>query len=594
MNRRYPRYPDDADYQTNAPSYYDDLARKNKLIKLLSQRIWEYDEELAKRFAEWDKNLEEFPEEVVRLLQEWMDTGVFDDIINEHIFADLNNKINVRTDYIFHPLEYRELNNFADNEEDFTNCINEAIRLASINGGIVQIPCMEMLITSTLFIPEGVTLRGVTIPGIWSTDYNGSVLIYRGTGNAVEIGTKEGKEVRNVHVHTLRIIDENNSGSRGLVIGQESSSGSSVDLKIERIVVEGFQYGFQVYRAYGIFANLCVSKNPRNIGWWFWNNSLDETVRYGGLTLSTFQSCGVYGDETITGFKIDRDISYSSFQQCYVDGCRDGFNMTGYTRNTNLFQNCGVESFYRSAWRITSVQNKCGLSGCFVTLPKGEELEDYIYFEGERLHLHQMELSYGYRPTNGFSEVNIATGRGHIVDCWINSIKGDYVGIPLNPNMMMNLPYPKNINAFNVEVTTENVSVNGSFRNNIIGTSLNSEYSMILTGGTLNQVITIYGKDDLNKLRLRAQDFIGLGLTTYLGSGDFVKVLRTEQGWQVLEKSIDRYSSTPPAENTGYWELGRKIWNTNTTTGNRLGWVCILSGMNPQWASFGEIYETSI
>ena len=84
---RKPYYPDDSDYTTNAPSYYDDLARKNKLIELLSKRIWEYDEELAKRFDAWDKNLEEFDDEVLRLLQEWMADGTFDHIINEEIFS---------------------------------------------------------------------------------------------------------------------------------------------------------------------------------------------------------------------------------------------------------------------------------------------------------------------------------------------------------------------------------------------------------------------------------------------------------------------------------------------------------------------------
>lgn len=82
-----PKYPDDHDYTTNAPSYYDDLARKSKLIQLLSERIWEYDEELAKRFEAWDQNLEEFDDEVLKLLQEWINDGTMDHIINEEIFS---------------------------------------------------------------------------------------------------------------------------------------------------------------------------------------------------------------------------------------------------------------------------------------------------------------------------------------------------------------------------------------------------------------------------------------------------------------------------------------------------------------------------
>lgn len=89
-----PRYNDKTDYNTNAPSYYDYLARDNKLNKILAERIWEYDKELAKRFEEWDKNLEELPEDLKNLLIEWMEDGTLDDIINHNIFNDLNDTIN--------------------------------------------------------------------------------------------------------------------------------------------------------------------------------------------------------------------------------------------------------------------------------------------------------------------------------------------------------------------------------------------------------------------------------------------------------------------------------------------------------------------
>lgn len=87
--QRYPFYDDSADYNTNSKSYYDDLARKNKLIEILAKRIWEYDEELAKRFDEWDKNLEELPEDLKHLLEEWLsevDEDLYNFIQSELIF----------------------------------------------------------------------------------------------------------------------------------------------------------------------------------------------------------------------------------------------------------------------------------------------------------------------------------------------------------------------------------------------------------------------------------------------------------------------------------------------------------------------------
>lgn len=89
-----PFYDNRADYNTNSKSYYDDLARKNRLISVLAHRIWEYDEEMVKRLEEWDARLEHFPEDVKRLLEQWLQDGTLKDIINEEIFEDLNDLIN--------------------------------------------------------------------------------------------------------------------------------------------------------------------------------------------------------------------------------------------------------------------------------------------------------------------------------------------------------------------------------------------------------------------------------------------------------------------------------------------------------------------
>lgn len=88
-----PFYSNNADYNTNAKSYYDDLGRKAKLFEELANRIWYYDEELAKRFEEWDKLIEHFPEDVKALLEQWLKDGTLSDIINKNIFKDLNELI---------------------------------------------------------------------------------------------------------------------------------------------------------------------------------------------------------------------------------------------------------------------------------------------------------------------------------------------------------------------------------------------------------------------------------------------------------------------------------------------------------------------
>ena len=78
-----PFYDNRADYNTNSKSYYDYLGKLKKLFEILADRIWYYDEELAKRFEEWDALIEKFPEDVERLLKEWLTNGEMDRIVNE-------------------------------------------------------------------------------------------------------------------------------------------------------------------------------------------------------------------------------------------------------------------------------------------------------------------------------------------------------------------------------------------------------------------------------------------------------------------------------------------------------------------------------
>ncbi len=87
FNSRIPRYNDDSDYTTNAPSYYDDLARKQKLVKELSLKIWEYDKILASKLKEvedtlkkyadiLDGKIEDFDHIILSKTEKWLDENM--------------------------------------------------------------------------------------------------------------------------------------------------------------------------------------------------------------------------------------------------------------------------------------------------------------------------------------------------------------------------------------------------------------------------------------------------------------------------------------------------------------------------------------
>ena len=155
-----PFYSNSADYNTNSKSYYDDLSRKAKLFEILAHRIWEYDEELAKRFEEWDKLIENFPEDVKNLLIKWLQDGTLENIINHNIFNKLNDKIDTIN---------KKLNRLFINIDEFygSDCskIQQALTLSNVlGGGIVYVPSRVYKLDCELIIYKNTTL--LSEPGV--------------------------------------------------------------------------------------------------------------------------------------------------------------------------------------------------------------------------------------------------------------------------------------------------------------------------------------------------------------------------------------------------------------------------------------------
>lgn len=179
-HRHFPRYNDDADFTTNAPSYYEDLARKEKLIRLLAERIWGYEkildetlEQIQERFRAWDKNLEDFPEDVKTLLQQWLDDGTLDHIINDtifnwkldtSIFEQFRDTITAQLQQTATDLAGRSVNVNMLGAKNGENVANGEINSTIINNSLNQneatyIPDGIWYISSPIIVPTGKTLE---------------------------------------------------------------------------------------------------------------------------------------------------------------------------------------------------------------------------------------------------------------------------------------------------------------------------------------------------------------------------------------------------------------------------------------------------
>lgn len=219
-NKRFPRYIDDADYTTNAPSYYKDLGRKNKLIEKLAKKIWEYDERLDNRLEElenvlqdylnqWDDRIENLDDEVSDIFVEWLEDGTLEQIINHDVLGNKADKeyvdeefekVNEHLSQTEKDLNSRGVNILnmpepfesavGDGVADDTNAINEAIQ----NFPKVVFPSRTYRVTDTI----KVGLRGKNIQGVSENirSYGESaVLLYDGpvdrTKSVVLLGNNE-------------------------------------------------------------------------------------------------------------------------------------------------------------------------------------------------------------------------------------------------------------------------------------------------------------------------------------------------------------------------------------------------------------------
>lgn len=95
MNSRKPRYNANTDYNTNANSYYEDLARKQGLIETLAHRIWEYDQTLYEKLKELqdtlteygdilDGKIEDFDNIILEKTEKWLDENM-EDILTQAV-----------------------------------------------------------------------------------------------------------------------------------------------------------------------------------------------------------------------------------------------------------------------------------------------------------------------------------------------------------------------------------------------------------------------------------------------------------------------------------------------------------------------------
>lgn len=201
LNNAYGTTSIRADYTTNSKSYYDYLEKVTGILIFISRKIDEYDGTLEEYFERWEENLKEFPENVQKLLIEWLNDGTLENIINEEIF---NNKLDTEIFRLYELITNRKMNDLGYNVKDFgakidrntddTIAIQMAIDEAYENGGgDVFIPSGYTRITDTIQIKENVKVYGNTDTTIFYDNNHKPVFSFhkRSKLKSVRISTPE-------------------------------------------------------------------------------------------------------------------------------------------------------------------------------------------------------------------------------------------------------------------------------------------------------------------------------------------------------------------------------------------------------------------
>ena len=605
MNRRYPRYPDDADYQTNSPSYYEDLGRKQKLIQLLAEKIWGYDEELKKRFEEWDKNLEEFPEEIKKLLEKWLDDGTIVEIIDKEIFKTFNTR----------GVDVRLFGVKGDGVTNDTDKLNNALLF------------LKDFNYSNLFFPNGEYLLDKIhyddhLNIIGESKEKTLLMFNRGEENFIQINSdrfnKKNLSLKNVTIDGLKEFDRYEDRTVLFESGHlnvdnclfKNTTNAAIRFKCDTVKIESCDFKDMQHHSgtendttkaiYGeadlIYINNCT---------FYENIPCDEGKGPGGILLS-----GENNSLTITNCYF-HNIGQNHSEN-YI-GCIDLYTNSNETIISN-------NKFHNYTYTAIKMQNASYLICSNNIVDGNTELASNAILYQPNVRNHQQP-----EDTVIISE-NIVKN----IDKTAYYIQGQ--SELLTKNIMFSNNIAKNVDTglilryldknisisdFMVDKTTNNgifiyqcdnskikinnvslinIGANGISANdggnNLKITCSDVDVSAILYGGTFTDIDSVsidssFFNGDINGLRVLRTNDVSV-INTKSNSVDFIDNENSNLYGNSWQPKIF-YRRAYPTK--GQWNKGDRVFNTDFTVSEDIGWACVESGVPGIWKSLGVLND---
>lgn len=87
-----------SNYQLNAKDFYDYMAKVNATLEIMAEKFDGYEGTIASFLLEWQKNLDEFDESVILLLNQWLVDGTLETVLSDALLRTKSNIVLSRTE----------------------------------------------------------------------------------------------------------------------------------------------------------------------------------------------------------------------------------------------------------------------------------------------------------------------------------------------------------------------------------------------------------------------------------------------------------------------------------------------------------------
>ena len=201
---------------------------------------------------------------------------------------------------------------------DWFNDLQDAVEVASVKGGIIQLSTRVYELNKTLVLKKGITLQGSGNEAAY-LENKGTTITYKGKGPVVALSGTLSKPVKNVTLRNLRIRGNGKNYEPGTNVGLYIGP-RAYYCKFEDVSLYACSNGVEIDNGWNL--------NFESVNPYYCKNGYFLNGKSGApLTTTVFSSCVAYN--STVGFNFSSDMNSTTLMSCGTDGCETSMELAG-------------------------------------------------------------------------------------------------------------------------------------------------------------------------------------------------------------------------------------------------------------------------